>query len=165
MSAGRKSDTTGTPTRCAMIAPSPVCHVHFTSTAEIPRRRTLVIQRLPVASHQCALQLRSTLRRLHRLGVQLAQSKIQPRQISDLRRLRIHRLQYRSPHFRSDKGSDSVPATPAATGTRVPARAPVPRRFHPPTSRSSPPQQSLSDLRNRVPRSTTRAARRRAGSF
>ena len=49
MSAGRKSETTGTPNRAASIEPSPICQVQTTLRPRKPLCLALVIKRLPMA--------------------------------------------------------------------------------------------------------------------
>ncbi len=82
MSAGRKSETTGTPTRAAITAPSPVCQV----TASLRPRNisglALMVERLAVAADQFCLLVKAPLGGEHGFGVEFGQQEIQSGQIA-----------------------------------------------------------------------------------
>ena len=93
MSAGRKSETTGAPTRAAITAASPVCQVAATVRPRKRLRLSLVIQRLPVAAHQFRFHAKFPLGGQHGIRVKFAQQKIQPSEIRHVRARSIHRRQ------------------------------------------------------------------------
>ena len=117
------------------------------ATCRSPRCRdtrpgALVIQRLAMASHQRALDLGPALCRLHRLGIQLAQREIEPRQVGDFRSCafiacntaRRTSVRIREVIMRQQLQSRTKPAPLHC--------APAQRQSHRPTSRSSLRQQS-----------------------
>ena len=120
MSAGRKSETTGTPIFAAMIGGFARLPGTGDAAAEKRLRDSLVIERLAVTADQFAFQSRAPLRGANRVGIKIAQQEVQPREIGHTGRLSIHRRQHRAPDFGGIGKLDSAPAIPGGSGIRAP---------------------------------------------
>ncbi len=110
ISAGRKSETTGTPTLAATTAASPVCHVAATLRPRKSLRLALMIKRLTVAADQIHFCPKPSLRGQHRIGIKFTQQEIQPSQIGHARPRGIHRVQQLR-ESSSGRGTQRVRAT------------------------------------------------------
>ena len=127
ISAGRKSLTTGIPSRAASTEPSPICQVQAILR---PRNRSclaLVIERLPVASHQLALDARAPLQPAHAIGINFRQQKVQPRQRAHRNRVCVHGLAARRRAPRQGRETRRAPAVRSGCGSAARSGARWPR--------------------------------------